>query len=87
MFATVVPISYQNVLSHFHGRAAFGLKAMTILSGEQLILMLRTIHEATHSNATAITASRTTVEGLHNQLLTAEKTWRVSHEELHARLH
>ena len=60
---------------------------MTTLSAEQLIFMLRTIHEATNSNAIAVAALRTTVEGLHNQLLTAEQTWRVSHEELHARLH
>ena len=57
------------------------------LSGEQLILMLKTINDATNSNAMAIAALSQSLEGLRNQVLTTEQTWRVSREELHARLH
>ena len=46
-----------------------------------------TINDATNSNAMGIAALSQSVEGLRNQLLTAEQSWRVSHEELHARLH
>ena len=55
-------------------------------SGGQLTLMLKTINDAT-SNALAIAAQSQSLEGLRNQVLTTEQTWRVSHEELHARLH
>ena len=57
------------------------------LSGEQLILRLKTINDATNLNAMAIAALSQSLEGLRNQVLTTEQTWRVSHEELHARLH
>ena len=60
---------------------------MTMLSAEQLTFMLSTIHEATIGHALAINALRTTADGLRNRLLPTEQTWRVSHEELHARLH
>ena len=60
---------------------------MAALSGEQLILMLKTINDAQNSSILAIAALSQSVDVLRNQMLTAERTWQVSHEELHARLH
>ena len=60
---------------------------MAALSGEQLTLMLKTINDAQNSSAPTISALSQSVDVLRNQMLTAERTWQVSHEELHARLH
>ena len=60
---------------------------MAALSGEQLILMLKTINDAQMASSFAIAALSQSVDALRNQMQTAERTWQVSHEELHARLH
>ena len=55
---------------------------MAALSGEQLILMLKTIDDGQMASSFAIAALSQSVDALRNQMQTAERTWQVSHEEL-----
>ena len=64
---------------------------MAALTGEQLTMMLKTIHDAstsgTNANATAIATLFKSIESLRNQSMMAERAWQVAHEELHTRIH
>ena len=60
---------------------------MAALTGEQLTMMLKTIHDASNANATAIATLVQSIEFLRNQSMMAERAWQVAHEELHTRIH
>ena len=60
---------------------------MAALTGDQLTMMLKTIHDAGNANATAIATLFQSIETVRNQSTMAERAWQVAHEELHARIH
>ena len=60
---------------------------MASLTVEQLIMMLKTVHDGMNANTAAIANLFQSLETVRNQSTMAERAWQVAHEELHARIH
>ena len=60
---------------------------MAALTGEQLTMMLKTIHDGMNANSAATAILFQSLDTVRNQSVMAERAWQVAHEELHARIH